>query len=168
MTPEAWIQDGDEDRWLVFAEPVEVLAAERLDEVAPVVAQAVARVEAEGLFAAGFLAYEAAPAFDPALAAHSAAPGAGPPLAWFALFGRAEAVEDPFAAAGGVPGNGYALGSWRASLGEPAYRRAIAKIKGLIASGDTYQVNFTYRLAASFAGDPHPFCRDLVAAQQPC
>ena len=165
MTPVAVIQDGDEDRWLRFVEPVAVLVAERVDEVAPVVAEAVARVEAGGLFAAGFLAYEAAPAFDRALAAHPVVPGAGPPLAWFALFRGAEpAVEPLSSAAADAAAAGYALGPWRPSLAELAYFQAIAEIKRLIARGDTYQVNLTYRLAASFAGDPRVFCRDLVAA----
>lgn len=166
MATEAWVQDGEEDRWLRFAEPVAVLAAASLDEVRPVIAEAAARVEAEGLFAAGFLAYEAAPAFDPALAAHPAAPATAPPLAWFALFRRAEPVAGLFAPSDDAGGGGYTLGRWRPSLGAAGYRRAITAIKGEIARGETYQVNFTYRLTARFAGDPRALTGDLVAAQR--
>ena len=154
MAPVAVIQDGDEDRWLRFVEPVAVLVAFRVDEVAPVVAEAVARVEAGGLFAAGFLAYEAAPAFDRALAAHPVVPGAGPPLAWFALFSGAEtrcwaADRRPAMRRRRLRPRHLAAVARRARLFP-----AIPEIKRLIARGDTYQVNLTYRLAASFPGDP--------------
>jgi para-aminobenzoate synthetase / 4-amino-4-deoxychorismate lyase len=170
MDPIALIQDGADDRWLRFAEPVAVLAAFRVDEVQPAIAELVERVEREGLFAAGFLAYEAAPAFDPALAVHPGASASALPLAWFALFRRAEAIAEPFAVPDGAPGDsaaGYSLGTWRPSLDETGYRRAFAAIKRLIARGETYQVNFTYRLRSSFRGDPAALCRDLVAAQRP-
>ena len=39
------------------------------------------------------------------------------------------------------------------------------KIKDRIEAGDTYQINFTFRLDASFEGDPHSLMRSLNAAQ---
>ncbi|HEX7118658.1 MAG TPA: aminodeoxychorismate synthase component I [Longimicrobiales bacterium] len=69
---------------LAFTEPVEVIAAERLDEVRPAI-EAVERAAARGLHAVGFIAYEAAAAFDPALVTHSRG---ALPLAWFGVFRR--------------------------------------------------------------------------------
>ena len=68
------------------AAPVAVLAAYRTSEVQTVLAEA-ARLSGKGCWVAGFVAYEAAPAFDAALATQ--APAAGWPLAWFAAYGGA-------------------------------------------------------------------------------
>ena len=55
-------------KWLDFRDPVEVCAAGRLSEVMPCLERVQAAVEKRGLWAAGFVSYEAAPAFDAALA----------------------------------------------------------------------------------------------------
>lgn len=64
-----------------FDNPRQILAAHETSQVRPVldVVEAVAR---EGFWCVGYLRYEAAPAFDVALAVH-AAQG---PLAWFAVY----------------------------------------------------------------------------------
>ena len=43
---------------------------------------------------------------------------------------------------------------WRPSVTREAYDRALAAIRSRIREGDTYQVNFTYRLRACHAIDP--------------
>ena len=58
--------------WLAFDQPVAVHAADTVDAVVSVL-QSVDDALDQGLYAAGYLSYEAAPAFDPALRAH--APG---------------------------------------------------------------------------------------------
>ena len=68
--------------WLRFGEPLAVLRADRLSEVLPVCREA-ERAAAEGLYAVGFISYEAAPAFDPALVVRDGCPL---PLAWFGVF----------------------------------------------------------------------------------
>ena len=52
------LQHGDD--WLRFSEPVEVLTARTADEVF----QCLEKSEKSGLWAAGFISYEAAGAFD--------------------------------------------------------------------------------------------------------
>jgi para-aminobenzoate synthetase / 4-amino-4-deoxychorismate lyase len=136
-----------------------VLRAERVDEVLPVLA-AVERAVADGLHAAGFVAYEAAPAFDPALATHPPDPRL--PLAWFALYARREDAEPAYDAADGQA----ELGPWRTDLDEAAYVRRIERIRELIAAGDTYQVNLTARLTASFRGDPRALYDRLCLGQR--
>ncbi|MDX9974890.1 MAG: aminodeoxychorismate synthase, component I, partial [FCB group bacterium] len=54
----------------LFRDPVEIISARILAEVLPALRRIEAAVET-GLHAAGYLAYEAAPAFDPALSAHA-------------------------------------------------------------------------------------------------
>ncbi|HEX6559654.1 MAG TPA: hypothetical protein VF021_09325, partial [Longimicrobiales bacterium] len=63
-----------------FLQPGAVLLAERLADVRPVLAEAERRA-LNGQWVVGFVAYEAAPAFDSNLRVHAPT---GLPLAWFA------------------------------------------------------------------------------------
>ena len=142
--------------YMVCQSPVDVLEAWRAGEVLPTLA-AVERAVETGLYAAGFIAYEAAAAFDPALDVHSSGQT---PLAWFALF-RDMRPEECLSAAGE-----FQLGVWQPSLGRQQYDEAIDRIRDYIARGDTYQVNYTFRLRAPFRGDPWPLFARLCRAQQ--
>ena len=55
---------------------------------------------------------------------------------------------------------------WIPSQGFPAYAAAIERIKGHIAVGDTYQVNYTLRLRAGFDGSPRALFERLAGRQQ--
>jgi para-aminobenzoate synthetase/4-amino-4-deoxychorismate lyase len=142
-----------------FAGARGVLRADHIGEVVPVLA-AVERAVAGGLHAAGFVAYEAAPAFDPAFATHPPDPRL--PLAWFALYERREDVRPGYE----VPEGVAELGPWRIDLGEEAYHERVARIRELIAAGDTYQVNLTTRLTAPFRGDPRVLYERLCLGQR--
>jgi para-aminobenzoate synthetase/4-amino-4-deoxychorismate lyase len=148
-------------RWLAFAHPEQIIEARTVDAVAPLIRR-VEEAVAGGLHAAGFLAYEAAPAFDPAC--RTQVPAAGPhalPLAWFGLYRRVETLEALPPALSPPP----AL-VWTPSESSAVYARRIAAIRRHIARGDTYQVNYTLRLRAPFDGDPWPLFLALAAAQQ--
>jgi len=136
-----------------------LLRADRLDEVVPVL-DAVDRAVAKGLHAAGFVAFEAAPAFDSAFAVHPPDPRL--PLAWFALYERREVADPPYEAAA----RAVEPGPWRIDLGEEAYRERVERIRGLIAAGDSYQVNLTARLTAPFDGDPLALYERLCLGQR--
>jgi para-aminobenzoate synthetase/4-amino-4-deoxychorismate lyase len=142
-----------------FAGPRGVLRAETTDEVLPVLA-AVERAVAEGLHAAGFVAYEAAPAFDPAFRTHPPDPRL--PLAWFALYERREEAHPEYDEADGAA----ELGPWRIDLDEAEYVRRIGRVRELIAAGDSYQVNLTARLTAPFRGDPRALYERLCLGQR--
>ena len=149
------IQHGDD--WLSFKNPVEVLTARTPDEVF----QCLEKIERSGLWAAGFVSYEAASAFDDALKTH--APG-NLPLLQFGLF---DAPEPHPAGPAPLPRRGlYSVGKWRPSVTRAEYFEAFASIKEHIAAGDTYQVNYTFRLNTEFSGDPYALFCDLAAAQQ--
>jgi para-aminobenzoate synthetase/4-amino-4-deoxychorismate lyase len=142
-------------RWLHFSDPARVLRADRVDEVQPMLREA----EASGLFAAGFVSYEAAPAFDSALDAGSIDDF---PLLLLGLFHAPEVLEDIQEA----PTASYELGGLTPSVSKTAFVAAIAEIKERIAEGATYQVNYTYRLNAGFSGDAWAFFHDLVKGQK--
>jgi len=137
-----------------------VLRADAVAGVAPVLA-AVEAAAAGGLHAAGFVAYEAAPAFDGALAAHPRDPRL--PLAWFAVFERR--IEG--GALEGADDDGRSeLGELRADVSDARYIVDVEHIRELIAAGDSYQVNHTFRLRAAFGGSPLSLYRRLCEAQR--
>lgn len=154
------------ERSFRFEEPTAVLEARRLDEVIGTIAGAESAAR-RGLWAVGFVAYEAAPAFDPAFEVHP--PHGDLPLAWFALFARRVEVDPPPAAEDdGERGAGgdAAASPWRPAVDAATYRERIAAIREAIAAGDTYQVNYTVRLRARIAGDARGLYRDLALAQR--
>ena len=142
-------------RWLRFRGPVRVVEARRLSEVAACVA-AIEQSARDGLHVAAFFAYEAAPAFDPALAAH---PPGGGPLAWAAAFRRAE----PFALP--VPPDETPRPDWRPAITRERYLAGWRRIRAGLAAGDTYQVNYTFPLAADFDAPAWPLFLAMQQAQ---
>ena len=100
------------DGWLRFRDPVgEIRAAQRAD-VIPSLLRIEAAVE-RGLHGAGFLAYEAAPAFDSALKVPG---GADFPLLWFGLYRERERLE----ALPGETNGEFSLSAWRPSISRNA------------------------------------------------
>lgn len=143
-----------------FLGPRGVLRADGVEDV-PAVLAGVERAVADGLHAAGFVAYEAAPAFDRAFVTHRPDPRL--PLAWFALYeAREEARPDYGSASAGTAD----LGPWRIDLDEAAYTARVGRIHAWIAAGDTYQVNLTTRLTAPFRGDPRALYERLCLGQR--
>ncbi|HYT29784.1 MAG TPA: chorismate-binding protein, partial [Actinomycetota bacterium] len=139
-------------------EPAEVSSA--LDELA--------RAVRAGLWAGGFVTYEAAPAFDPAfeVATRGGPPSGSMPLLWFGLFERREGAP-PLEPGDDTPADpGYRLSDWTPSIDRPAYEAAVERIRELIADGQTYQVNYTFKLQAAFEGDDFALYRDLCLAQR--
>jgi para-aminobenzoate synthetase/4-amino-4-deoxychorismate lyase len=150
----------------------------RREVVARTVAEvegALAEVEAEsaaGRWAAGFVSYEAAPAFDPALRAHPPGPL---PLVWFGIYDRPAEPPGPPSeetarapgASGADPGapGGAILGPLVPTVDRARYVAAVERIRARISAGDVYQVNHTFRLRGPFAGDPAALYRRLRAAQ---
>lgn len=140
---------------ILFDRPVEVLTAHRTAEVRPALARLEAAVS-DGRYAAGYLAYEAAGAFDAALLTY---PAGDLPLLWFGLYDRMAESADR------ADEKDYNVGRWDPMLSEDAYLAAIRRIRDHIAAGDTYQVNFTFPLRADFQGDSGSWFRRLCRAQ---
>lgn len=153
------VHDAAAARWLRFEAPCRIVQAFRADEVEPALREAASLVKRRGWHAAGFLAYEAAGAFDPALCVKETP---GFPLLWFGLYPEARSMRLP------EPDYGaYELGAPVASVGRAGYDAAIGRIRHYIQSGDTYQVNYTLRLLASFRGDAVHLFLAMVRAQSP-
>lgn len=155
--PRIVIYDADREGWLNCERPLEIVEARHVADVVPALQEVETCVQERGLFAAGFISYEAAPAFDAALTTHQPDPVC--PLLWFALFERPASVS----LSSSVPSDVPIL--WQPNVSRDEYRTAIERIKHYIAEGDTYQVNFSFRLTAAFHDDPFALFRRLVAAQ---
>lgn len=124
-----------------FGAPREVLVAHRPEDVRAVLdaAQAAAR---GGAWCVGYLRYEAAPAFDAALAVH---PAEGP-LAWFAVHDAALPWPQPTQEASPQL-------QWQEPITRPAFDAALAELQRAIADGEYYQVNFTAQMRGVLEGD---------------
>ncbi len=161
MIGDVFIQDGP--RGLRFAAPAHVVVAMWPDEVIPALQALETAIDQHGLTAAGFIAYEAAAAYD--LAVHTSLPDL--PLLWFGLYERVDILDDWAAPlTDPPPSTAYTAGSWQPTLDRAAHATVVRRIKDYLAHGHSYQVNYTFPLQATFAGDPWPFFVDLATAQQ--
>ena len=128
----------------VFREPGQVIEARTLDEVRPALDD-VERLARSGLTMAGFVAYDAAPAFEPKFEVRRGYAG---PLVFF-IGSHPEVVRNPnFDDTEQKP-----LEIWTADFDPRAYRRKVAEIINGISRGDYYQVNLTERFSAT-VNDP--------------
>ncbi len=153
------LHDAQAGQWLALSDPCRIISTTRIEEVVACLREVEAEVAARGLIAAGFVAYEAAAAFDAALVTHRE--GSGFPLLWFALYRQGHPFSWP-ATNGDLPHL-----AWQPTLGPETYRASIEQIHRYIAAGDTYQVNFSYRLSAPYAGEFWPLYAQLAAGDAP-
>jgi para-aminobenzoate synthetase/4-amino-4-deoxychorismate lyase len=140
-----------------------------VSDVAVVLAEAEAAAR-RGWYAAGFVAYEAAPAFDGAFRVKAGAPTGETiprlPLAWFGLFAEAHDVGplSPAGADAGPPAD-TSPSAWSCEIDAPGHADGVNAIRGAVADGDAYLVNLTTRFRRPWAetDDPYGLYRQLVA-----
>lgn len=129
-----------------FGTPRDVLVARHTDEVLPLL-DAVQAHALAGRWCVGYLRYEAARAFDPALATHAA----DGPLAWFGVHDAIAPWPDDFA-------HDEPALHWHARQERMAFDAHLARIQQAIAAGEIYQLNYTAPLTSAFgAGAPGLF-----------
>jgi len=162
---------ADAQSWNCYRHALEWMNAYSFEEVIPLLQELEKRVEQQHLYAAGYLHYEAARAFDPALRTHASEKGQ--PLVRFALFDRFEQgpldafipdVDSP-AAFSSTPN------AWTPVIVQASYNLAIEQIHRYLEQGDSYQVNYTMPLKGEglFPGDENSllaFFRTLQQGQQ--
>lgn len=155
----------------LFLNPARLLVADRLEDIPRLFREIEVALD-QGLWVAGYLAYECGYYFEqfPNITVPE-------PLAWFGVYEQARIFEHFRAALD----HEYATDPQEnesASLSEPvaasaaleipkeAYVAAIARIKEHLAAGDTYQVNFTDRLAFNSPLSPADVFSALSARQR--
>jgi para-aminobenzoate synthetase / 4-amino-4-deoxychorismate lyase len=150
------LYDAQQQQWLYFSQPIRVAIAHSPSAVMPLL-ETVHQGVQQGYYAAGFLSYEAAPAFDASLVVQ---PCEDFPLAWFGLYAAPQIVALPDVSAVPLP-----TLDWTPTISQDRYQQAIQQIKTAIAQGDTYQVNYSFRLRSPFPTDPLAYFMHLIQAQ---
>lgn len=147
------------NEWKHFSKPNCIISAAGIDDVRGSMEEVERLVNANNWYAAGFVSYEAAPAFDNALRVRNSGDF---PLVWFGLYSEPLVVE--------------ALDllkdirnldtlNWKVTTAQATYNKTIEKIKAYIATGKTYQVNYTMRLNSEFIGEGWDLFLNLIQSQ---
>ncbi|TQS70653.1 aminodeoxychorismate synthase, component I [Ornithinibacillus gellani] len=141
-------------RPLLFEKPVHIIEALHIEEVIPAF-QAVQAAVADGFYAAGFLAYEAAPAFQSTLQTKT---GANTPLLWFGIYEKPleqelETIPNPIET------------KWEPNVSISEYHQQLHKILHDIQNGLTKQVNYTIKMKTEFHKNPKAYFQQLAQAQ---
>jgi para-aminobenzoate synthetase / 4-amino-4-deoxychorismate lyase len=134
----------NDDAWWKFSNPHRVILTEKLEDVRKGLEEVEQLVNEHGWTAAGFVSYEAAPAFDPSL---KVIPSQKFPLLWFGLYDEPQILQTFEVFESLAPLN------WQPDTEKETYNAAIQTIKERIAQGKTYQVNYTMRLSTDFVTD---------------
>ncbi|WP_051217343.1 aminodeoxychorismate synthase component I [Paenibacillus assamensis] len=140
---------------LVFEHPLQVLQANQIEEVEAIFEQVQLAMKQEK-YVVGYVSYESSPAFHTHYkvnATHSDFP-----LVWFGIYDKPSVVKPH-------QQQPYQVSEWRSSTDYGRYEDGIKQIHNAIASGDTYQVNYTIRFHSEFEGDDRSYYEHLKAAQ---
>ncbi len=145
----------------IYRDPVSVIRADSPQEVGPALSS-LERALAGGRHAAGYFSYELGYLFEPRLFARLWEKRRVP-LLWFGIFESAHDITgetaETFFSRSGRAYAGPLVPDWD----EAAYRARFDTIRDLIAAGDLYQVNLSFRAGFSFLGDALALYRALRA-----
>jgi len=139
---------------MVFRDPVKIITTHTLDEADNCFTE-IQQLSNEGYYVAGFVSYEAAPAFNPRLRVKE---NSNMPLLWFGVF---EEVFRPES----IKTTNYQTGQWESNITIDSYINQIYKIHEYIEDGKTEQVNYTLKMKSAFQGDSRAFAENLINAQ---
>ncbi|MEN2768306.1 aminodeoxychorismate synthase component I [Ornithinibacillus xuwenensis] len=138
-----------------FRNPIKIITAFELEQVIPAFEKVQEAIQ-QGFYAAGFVSYEAAPAFDSAMEVHA---NNQLPLLWFGIY-------DSPSTDGLLPNHeSYHATAWQPDTTIADYNNAINQIKAYIEQGDTYQVNYTIRMKSQFNGEAIGLYHQLASSQ---
>ena len=126
-------------------------------EVVPALEEVQSAVD-NGLFAVGYVSYEAASSFTPYLKTFK---NSTVPFVFFVFF----AERNQICPGADLPQISRFAENWNQTVSFEDYKRSVEKIRSYIELGETYQVNYTYRLHAEFKGNEQGFYAGLCQAQ---
>ncbi len=163
MKPVLILDDACLGRLDVFARPLGAIRADEPREVLEALA-AIEAARAAGNYVAGYFSYELGYALEKRLAPLMPSARAMP-LLWFGVFAAPDTVEGAnieSAFDSWCDGRAYA-GPLAHEWDKAAYGARFARVKSLIAAGDIYQANLSFRSRFAFAGVPLTLYRGLRA-----
>jgi len=146
----------DDVNWIIFSDPVTVITTNSIDQVDKVLSDVESYLK-HGYYAAGYIGYEASGGFDASLKSHDFTDY---PLIWFGIYKEHKEFD-----LDSIECESYDMGEWNPNISSEQYENSIAAIKGHIRAGDTYQVNYTFRLHNSFKGNPLSLGKTIFNAQ---
>lgn len=139
---------------LQFSQPLNIITTATPEHVIPCLV-AIEQAINEGYYAAGYLSYEAAVAFNDEYTVHQ---HSQMPLLWFGIF--SDPLENE------LDLNDYFHTTpWHPTVSTTEYNQAIDKIHEHIKQNKTEQVNYTIKLKSTFDGDPFSFYKQIEEAQ---
>lgn len=144
--------DGSCTKDTVFSNPERIIQADSIQNVLPALHE-VERAVKSGFYAAGYISYEAAPAFDSAFVVSNTHTI---PLLWFGIFDKA-IEKQPCHTGNHSSKNKFTFTQWKPNITKDRYESQISAIKHAISYGKTYQVNHTLRFHSKFDGDDFAF-----------
>ncbi len=153
------LYDKNFSKWKLFQNPLNIIKTNSYKKITSCLQYLENQVNTNNLYAVGYLAYEAAPGFDRAVKVRSKPEI---PLLQFGLFREPEIIDLPDM----DPGGSYNFTEWSASETREHYQKSITKIKSHIQNGNTYQVNYTFRLNSKFTGSARTLFANLVHSQK--
>ena len=143
----AIIFDSELSQWKFFQNPVKVITTDRLEEVILCLNDVNNLDREKKFYIAGFVSYDASPAFDSVLNVKSEKNFL--PLLWFGVYEQCSSIELPE-----IKKTGMFFRDWKMSVSKDEYDKGIAAVKHNIYEGNTYQVNYTTRQYSEFCGNP--------------
>jgi len=150
---------------LLFQNPREIVTCTCLEDVAACL-ERLETAQADGLFAAGYLAYELGFAFEEKLRRRFR--DTEEPLLWFGLYDAPERLSPEAARLllSEAAGDGEATtGPLDFDMDRSAYDAAFGQVRDHLAQGDIYQVNLTMRARFGHEGHPERLFLDLLRRQ---
>ncbi|MFA6568612.1 MAG: aminodeoxychorismate synthase component I [Victivallales bacterium] len=147
---------GKKTKWGLFQDPVRTVSVSRTDGIIPALKWAESSLK-KGLHVAGFISYEASSAFDPANKTFKA--GGNFPLLWLSSYRGGGAFEIP---------EDFKTRRQPVNLspetGKSKYLSDVKKIRKHIYNGETYQVNYTFRVFGKPLDSPEQFFMDFCVS----
>ncbi|MDO8305629.1 anthranilate synthase component I family protein, partial [Herminiimonas sp.] len=150
----------------LYSKHVGTLTCQRADQL-PALLQQMQQALQQGQFAVTLFSYELGAALH-GIAPHAAATSVAQPLAEILLFERCETLSAEQVAAWLAQQQQTApagIANVHADINETTFDAAIARIHDYIVAGDTYQVNYTFRLRFDAYGSLPALYRRLRARQ---
>lgn len=139
---------GESKTWGLFTTPCEIINTTDPSKVISCMKR-IEQLTASGFYAAGFVSYEAAPAFEPSCKVHQETGNTGFPLLWFGIYPEKPEIIDLERL---TAQEKFLAPQFDLKISFDDYSRRLETLQSHIAAGDIYQANFTIRSTASAAG----------------
>ena len=140
MFDRAILRNAKTDSWLVYEHCQDALVAAEHSAVLSVLNEAEERSRRDGLYAVGYVAYEASHAFDNKFPKRNI----NVPLACFALFAAETSIKsltDLYSP------DDQTNAKWHLLESRESFESKVDLIKSMIGSGEVYQINLTSRMS---------------------